>query len=103
MITAVVTFKLPPDMTREKWRDHNKSVSPRFQTIPGLIRKQFLYDGKGNGGGMYLWESREAAEACYKGPWKDAVAAIAQSEPTIAWFETAVIVDNQSRDVTVSD
>jgi hypothetical protein len=96
MITAVVTFKLPPEMTREKWREHNKSVSPRFQKIPGLIRN-------GNGGGMYLWESREAAEACYKGPWKDAVAAIALSEPHIAWFDTAVIVDNESHQVKVSD
>jgi hypothetical protein len=69
VITAVVTFKLPPEMTREKWREH-KSVSPRFQKIPGLIRKQFLYDDNGNGGGMYLWENREAAEACYSGPWK---------------------------------
>jgi hypothetical protein len=61
-------------MTREKWRERNKSVSPRFQKIPALIRKQFLYDDNGNGGGMYLWENREAAEACYSGPWKDAVA-----------------------------
>ena len=103
MITAVVTFKLPPEMTREKWREHNKSVSPRFQKIPGLIRKQFLYDDNGNGGGMYLWENREAAEACYSGPWKDAVAAIALSEPHIAWFETAVIVDNETHQVKVSD
>ena len=58
MITAVVTFKLPPEMTREKWREHNKSVSPRFQKIPGLIRKQFLYDNNGNGGGTYLWAVR---------------------------------------------
>jgi hypothetical protein len=84
-------------MTREKWREHNKSVSPRFQKIPGLIRKQFLYDDNGNGG------NREAAEACYSGPWKDAVAAIALSEPHIAWFETAVIVDNESHQVKVSD
>ena len=58
MITAVVTFKLPPEMTREKWREHNKSVSPRFQKIPGLIRKQFLYDGKGTGGHVSVGESR---------------------------------------------
>jgi hypothetical protein len=103
MITAVVTFKLPPDMTREKWREHNKSVSGRFQNIPGLIRKQFLYDDEGNGGGMYLWESREAAEACYRGPWKDAVAAVALSEPIIAWFETAVIVDNENHQIKVLD
>ena len=35
--------------------------------------------------------------------WKDAVAAIALSEPHIAWFETAVIVDNESHQVKVSD
>jgi hypothetical protein len=103
MITTVVTFKHPSEMTREKRREHNRAVSPRFQNIPGLIRKQFLYDGQGNGGGMYLWESREAAETCYRGPWKDAVAAIARSEPHIAWFETTVVVDNEGHRVTVSD
>jgi hypothetical protein len=103
VITVVVTFKLPPEMTREKWREHNKLVSSRFQKIPGLIRKQFLYDNNGNGGCMYLWENREAAEACYSGPWRDAVAAIALSEPHIAWFETAVIVDNETNQVKVSD
>ena len=37
MITAVVTFKLPQGMTREKWLEHIKPVSARFQNIPGLI------------------------------------------------------------------
>ena len=57
MITAVVTFKLPPGLTREQWQEHNKQVSARFQNVPGLIRKQFLYNEKGIGGGVYLWET----------------------------------------------
>jgi hypothetical protein len=102
MITAVVTFKLPPGMTKEKWLEHNKSVSAMFQRIPGLIRKQFLYNADGTGGGVYLWESRAAAEACYRGPWKDNVAKIAASEPQIAWFETGVVVDNETQKVKVA-
>jgi len=60
MITAVVTFRLPLEMSREKWQENIKQVSTRFQNVPGLIRKQFLYNEKGIGGGVYLWETREA-------------------------------------------
>jgi hypothetical protein len=100
MITAVVTFKVPKEMTREKARETFKAVSPRFQQVPGLIRKQFLYDGdKGIAGGVYLWETRAAAEACYQGVWKDNVRKVAVSEPDIAWFETPVVVDNETHQV----
>jgi len=99
MITAVVTFKIPQGMTREKWLEQSKSVAARFQNIPGLIRKQFLYSDKGIGGGVYLWETREAAEACYRGPWRDNIRAIAGVDPDIAWFESAVVVDNESHEI----
>jgi hypothetical protein len=67
----------------------------------GLIRKQFLYNDKGVGGGVYLWETREAAEACYyKSPWGESVRrACGGNEPDIAWFETGVVVDNQSHQI----
>jgi len=98
MITAVVTFRLPPEISREKWQENIKQVSTRFQNVPGLIRKQFLYNEKGIGGGVYLWETREAAENCYfKSPWGENVRkASGGNEPEIAWFETGVVVDNES-------
>ena len=86
MIAAVVTFKLPPGVTREKWQENIKQVSARFQNVPGLIRKQFLFDERGIGGGVYLWETREAAEACYyKSPGGENVRkASGGNEPEIA-------------------
>jgi hypothetical protein len=101
MITAVVTFKLPPEMSRGKWQENIKQVSTRFQNIPGLIRKQFLYSDKGIGGGVYLWETREAAENCYfKSPWGESVRRVSGgNEPEIAWFETRVVVDNESHQI----
>jgi hypothetical protein len=82
MITAVVTFKLPPEMSREKWQENIEQVSASFQNLPGLIRKQFLYNDKGVGGGVYQWETREAAENCYyKSPWDENVRASGGNEP----------------------
>jgi hypothetical protein len=100
MITAVVTFNVAKEMTRAKALETFKAVSPRFQNVPGLIRKQFLYDGdKSIAGGVYLWESRAAAEACYQGVWKDNIRKVALSEPNIAWFDTPVVVDNETHQV----
>jgi hypothetical protein len=102
MITAVVTFKIPPGMTREQWFAHIKPVSERFRNIPGLIRKQFLFNENGTGGGVYLWETREAAEACYAGPWRDNVRKIAGADPDIAWFETQIVVDNEQNAIKLA-
>ena len=102
MITAVVTFKLPQGMTRDQWAENTKAVSTRFQAVPGLIRKQFLFSEKGIAGGVYLWETREAGEACYRGPWLENVrTASGGNEPDIAWFETFAVVDNESRKIRI--
>ena len=48
---------------------------------------------------MYLWESREAAEAVYTADWHKRVAERYGSEPTVTYFETPIVVDNVSGDV----
>jgi hypothetical protein len=102
MITAVVTIKLPEGLTREQWLENTKRIAARFQTIPGLIRKQFLYSDRGVGGGVYLWESREAAEACYRGPWRDNIRNMFGVEPEIIWFDSPVVVDNVSHEIKIA-
>jgi heme-degrading monooxygenase HmoA len=100
MITAVVTFKVPKEMTRDKALELFKSRAPIFQNMPGLISKQFLFDADRNvAGGVYLWESRAVADACYQGPWKDGIRKLALSEPEIAWFDSPVVINNETRQV----
>jgi hypothetical protein len=103
MITAVVTFELPAGLTREQWQEHNKEVSARFQNVPGLIRKQFLYNEKGIGGGVYLFGTREAAEDCfYRSAWGENVRkASGGKEPAIVMYETGVVVDNDSSTIEI--
>ena len=57
-------------MSLEKARDVFAGTAPKYRDVPGLIRKYYLLseDG-GTAGGVYLWETREAAEAMYNREW----------------------------------
>ena len=103
MITAVVTAPIPKGLTREKYFENIKKTAERFRTVPGLIRKNFLVDfDSGVGGGVYLWETREAAEACYRGVWRDNFKASFGVDPTIQFFDSMVIVDNEQSDIKIA-
>ncbi|MBI2176963.1 MAG: YdhR family protein [Candidatus Tectomicrobia bacterium] len=95
MITAIVTARIPKGMTYEKYLENTNKIAPRFQQIPGLIRKNFLFsEAQGLGGGVYLWEGREAAERCYAGVWRENFVKAFGVEPSIAFFDTPIVVDN---------
>ena len=74
-----------------------ESTAPKYQGLQGLVRKYYLRSEDGcRAGGVYLWETRAAAEAAYNGEWKARVKQLYGSEPQISWFDTPVIVDNQA-------
>ena len=63
--------------------------------LPGLVRKYYVRSEDGSSaGGIYLWESRAAAEAVYSGEWRERVEKLYGAKPTIIWFDSPVIVDN---------
>jgi hypothetical protein len=53
-----------------------RTSAPNYRGIPGLVRKYYLYGDDRTGGGVYLWNSREAAERFYSEAWKSTIAAI---------------------------
>ena len=99
MITALVQFKLPKETSREDVMKAFKASASKYQGMPGLIRKYYLYGDDGVAGGAYLWESREAAEAVYTAEWRRMVAERYGSDPTVTYFETPIVVDNATGDV----
>lgn len=96
MITAIVRFKLPAGVTREKAAELYRGSAPNYRDMPGLVRKYYLY-GEGYGGGVYLWESREAAERVYTPAWRTMLTERYGAAPEVTYLETDVIVDNQSK------
>ena len=97
MITAVVLYDLPPSIGLEECRGHFARIAPDFLAIPGFLRKQFICarDGK-VAGGVYMWESREAAARFYSGEWLAGIRARYGAEPKISYFETVALADKAS-------
>jgi hypothetical protein len=61
------------------------------------VRRYYLRGEDGcRADGVYLWETRAAAEAVYDSEWKTRVKQLYGSEPEISWFDTPLIMDNQA-------
>ena len=100
MITAIVNFRLPADIDARKAAELFKGSGPKYRAIKGLVRKYYLFDAeKRIGGGVYLWKSRKDADAVYTPEWKSYIAERYGAPPEIRYFETSVIVDNESEKI----
>ena len=94
MITAIVRYDLPATITRQDCRAHFEKIAPGFGAVPGLIRKQFIWNENGIAGGVYQWESQADAQAFYQGPWLDGILARYGTYPRIEYFQTLAVTDN---------
>ena len=52
-------------------------------------------------GGIYLWESRAAADAVYTEDWKAFVRGKYGSDPNLVFLNCPVIVDNASDEILI--
>jgi hypothetical protein len=94
-VTAIVRFKLREGTTREQLQSAFEASAPRYQAVPGLVRKYYLSDLDGRtAGGVYLFESRAAAERLYTAEWRAGIEQRFGSAPDIQFFDSPVIVDN---------
>ena len=95
MITVIVEFKLPQPISTNQAREIFLSTAPKYQGLPGLIRKYYFLASDGNkAGGIYLWQSREDADCLYTDEWKAFVRGKYGSDPTLIYLDTPVVVDN---------
>ena len=70
MITAIVRFPLPKGTTLDDAKAMFEKSAPNYKAAQGLVRKYYLFSEDRVGGGVYLWESREAADRQYSAAWK---------------------------------
>ncbi len=97
MITTIVQFGLPKAVSLAEAAQMFESTAPRYQNLPGLVRKYYLRSEDGRmAGGVYLWETRAQAEKVYNDEWRGRVTKLYGNAPQVTYFDTPVIVDNQS-------
>jgi hypothetical protein len=100
MITAIATFQLPKPITLNEARKIFLSTAPKYLRMAGLIRKYYLLSQDGSTvGGVYLWNSREEAEALYTDSWRAFVQEKYGADPTVTYMESPVVVDNLSNEI----
>ena len=93
MIIAIVNFKLPESLSAEDVTSMYEASVPRYQNLPGLIRKHYLL-GDGVGGGVYLWNSRKEAEAFYGETWSTTIRERFGYDPTVAYYDSPITIEN---------
>jgi hypothetical protein len=97
VIVAIVRFPVEGGLTPEAAREAFLASAPSYQGLAGLHRKYYLRDQDGaGGGGVYLWESRDAAERVYTDEWKQRLTDRFGAEPQIEYLDCPVIVDPDS-------
>jgi hypothetical protein len=95
MIVSIVTFKLPKPWSLAEAAAVFKSTAPKYLGKPGLVRKHYYVTEAGDrAGGIYFWESKAAAEACYTREWKAMVTEKYGAPPDILYAAVPVSVDN---------
>lgn len=95
MIVAIVTFKLPRPWSVEEAASVFRSTAPKYLGKAGLVRKHYYVSESGDrAGGIYFWQSKADALACYTGEWKAMVAGKYGSPPDIQYVHVPVTVDN---------
>jgi hypothetical protein len=100
MIIAIVTFTLNKKWTREEAAEVFRSTASKYLNRPGLIRKHYyLSEGGDQSGGVYLWASRAAAEACYTAEWRAMVTEKYGRAPEIRFLEGLITVDNLTQTI----
>ena len=100
MITEIVLFKLPAGTTRDEYIARARESAATWRANPDLIRKNYLFDAEGGyGGGAYTWKSVAAAKKWHGEAFKKRIRELYGSEPTFAYYDTPILVDNQAHAV----
>jgi hypothetical protein len=103
MIIAVVQIPMPKRPREAAIAAQTKSA-PTFRALgaQGLLRKDYL-NGEAGGGGIYYWESREAAEAWYTPEWLAKAEQTFGARPIVTYYESYVTVDNVNGETLVRE
>ncbi len=100
MLIAIVEIPSGSKRSQEEAIEAGKKSAPMYLGMTGLIRKYYL-NGDDGGGGVYLWESREAADAWYNDDWWPMMEKRFGVRPTLTYYDNHVVVDNAAGELRV--
>jgi hypothetical protein len=106
MHTVIWTFSLPAGTSKAQLIETIKGSAHTYEGVPGLIRKYYGIASDGDslaGAGIYLWESRDAADAFYTSEWVAMVTKRWGSAPRRQDWETPMVVESAERRLVAAE
>jgi accessory colonization factor AcfC len=101
MIIAIVRIpQSGPKPARDAIVERSIASTEIYRDVRGLRRKYYL-NGETSGGGVYEFDSREAAEAWFHDGWADWMEGRFGVRPTVELFDNPVVLDNEKGEVRV--
>jgi hypothetical protein len=98
MHTVMWTFQVPEGTSKDSLRQTIKATAHTYQGIPGLIRKYYGIHADGKTlVGIYLWESRAAADRMYTAEWVAMVTRRWGVPPLREEWETPMVVESAEK------
>lgn len=91
-VAVVVSIATPPGVTDAYLKGEFDKAAPRYQAIPGLIRKYFTIEPK-RFGGIYYWSSKAAAQAWFNDAWVARAKATYGSDPVVTYYDVPMAID----------
>ena len=104
MSNCIVIVQFPlAKRTEEQAIKGATETAPTYRDLSGrgLIRKDYL-NGDSGTGGVYLWESREAAEAWFTVERVEMLTEKFGAKPSLTWYDTHVTVDNLTQETRIN-
>lgn len=93
-VVVVVAIPTPPGITEARLREEFAKAAPRYEQIPGLVRKYFTL-GDGSFGGVYYWTSKAAADAWFNDAWRARVAATYHATAQVTYYTVPLAIDGK--------
>lgn len=94
MFITIVTFKLSQPWSKEQAKAVFQSTAPKYMNKPGLMRKHYYIAEDGlRAGGIYFWQSKADADACYSDDWRATVTEKYGAAPDLFFASSPVTVD----------
>jgi hypothetical protein len=100
MVVVRVLFPInTPDI--EGLKKKMLGTAPKYEGLAGLTRKYYVVtEDQRQAGGIYLWETRAAAEAWYTPEWSRYMTEAWGQPPLVEYLDCPIVVDNETRNTT---
>jgi hypothetical protein len=104
MIFALVTFvpHRKEAMSAAARLELYERTAPKYQKIPGLLRKYYIGEPGKRAGGAYEFETMAAAKAYFTPAWEQFMIVNYGSDLRVEYFDAPCVVDNTQNLITIA-